>query len=441
MSILRPATDFEPGTPASPVLGWLGKGLPPGELKTAKLRDVYGHGDELGRLFGGDSLDTLRWLLAQGYAGTVDLVYIDPPFGGGSLYSRKISMRGVDAGISFQVPAYQDLWSDAEYLQFMYERIVLLRELLSETGSFYLHVDTVQSHYLKVICDEVFGRENFQREIIWRIGWLSGYKTQAKNWIRNHDTILFYSKDPEQFFFAKQYAPYAPGYLRRGGTKPKGKGHPIEDTWNCSEQDRMDSIQIKSFSGEKTGYPTQKNESLLQRIISSSCPEGGLVLDCFSGSGTTASVASRMSRRWLAGDLNPAAIHTTRRRLLDDGMGQLSSGFSVWELEHEDLVQKRPKAEVSFQRTSNSVSVQIKDFQSPAVHAASKKRASDWHSLIDCVVIDFNYDGKCFRMDYADLPKERSETAKCLYNPTSSGRIALKIVDLLGNECLVAEEA
>jgi adenine-specific DNA-methyltransferase len=166
-------------------------------------------------------------------------------------------------------------------MQFMYERLVLLQELLSETGSLYLHVDTAQAHYLKVLCDEVFGRENFQREIVWRIGWVSGYKSQAKNWIRNHDTILFYSKDPAQFYFDKQYAPYAAGYKRRGEGK-KGKGHPLEDTWNCSEQDKLDSIQIKSFSHEKTGYPTQKNEQLLERIIRSSCPEGGLVLDCLS---------------------------------------------------------------------------------------------------------------------------------------------------------------
>ena len=423
-----------------PCLVWPEKHATPKVCVEADLCQVYGHGEELGKLIHGDSLDVLTWLNSQGYTGAVDLAYIDPPFGGGSLYTRKVNMRGVDAGISFNVPAYQDIWSNSEYLQFMYERLFAIKELLSSTGSLYLHVDTSQAHYLKVICDEVFGRESFQREIVWRIGWVSGYKTQAKNWIRNHDTILFYTKDPENFYFKKQFSPYAAGYKRRGGGKPRGKGHPIEDTWNCSEQDRIDSIQIKSFSREKTGYPTQKNEELLERIIESSCPEGGLVLDCFAGSGTTAYVARQMSRRWLACDINPEAIHTTRARMLADGTGQLSSGFGIYSTASATS-QESANVDVSFVRIGDQVKIDIANFASPSVAAAiksRKKQPSDWRSIVDCVFIDLNYDGKVFRMDFADLPAAQ-HVVRGTYAPCSQGRIAIMIVDLLGNELIVAE--
>jgi len=423
-----------------PELMWAQKSHPilncPG--KQAVLRDVYGHGEELGKLFCGDSIDVLRWLLANGYREKVDLVYIDPPFGGGALYSRKISLRGQDAGVSFTAPAYQDFWSDAEYLQFMYERIVLLKELLAQTGSLYLHVDTSQAHYLKVICDEVFGRENFQREIVWRIGWVSGYKTQAKNWIRNHDTILFYSKNSEDFYFAKQYAPYSSSYRRRDGAKPTGKGHPVEDTWNCSEQDRLDSIQIKSFSNEKTGYPTQKNEKLIERIIGASCPEGGLVLDCFGGSGTTATVSHAMSRRWLSCDVNPEAVHTAKTRLLKTGAGQLSSGFSVYSF-GDGASENGIEAKVEFARDKNNVSISIIDFKSKALEGKLKAPVGDWRSIVDCVLIDFNYDGKAFRMDFADLPAKAGQVVRGTYQPETRGRVAVMIVDLLGNEIVVSE--
>lgn len=145
--------------------------------------------------------------------------------------------------------------------------------------------------------DEIFGRENFQREIIWRIGWVSGYKTAAKNWIRNHDTILFYTKS--DLSFNKEYIPYPDGYVRRDGNPPEGQGYAIEDTWNCSELDRLDSIQIKSFDQEKTGFLTQKNEALLRRIIYSATNEGDIVLDFCSGSGTTGATAHKMNRQYI----------------------------------------------------------------------------------------------------------------------------------------------
>lgn len=415
-----------------PSLSWAGKqAVSPSEVASERVLEVFGHGEEQGMLFHADSRDLLSWMALNGYSGKVDLAYLDPPFGSGAIYSRKVQLRG--SSKCLQVPAFHDIWSDSDYLQFMYERLVLARELLSESGSLYLHVDTAQSHYLKVMCDEVFGRESFQREIVWRIGWVSGYKSQAKNWIRNHDVILFYAKNADRMYFEKQFAPYVDGYKRRTGNR--GKGHPLEDTWNCSEHDRLDSIQIKSFSGEKTGYPTQKNEALLRRIIQASCPEGGLVLDCFSGSGTTAAVSRRLDRRWIVGDVSAAAVHTARIRLHNEGLGALATGFSIRSLvpSEGDLA----GADVSFTREGSKVHVQIDRFWSPA---DAFRSVLDWRSVVDCVLIDLNFQEGGFRVDVAEIPNTREGTVRSSYRVRSANRVAVKLIDLLGNEVVVAEE-
>ena len=198
-----------------------------------------------------------------------------------------------------------------------------MRDLLSPNGSIYVHLDATVGHYVKALLDEIFGVEFFQRQIIWRIGWISGYKSAAKNWIRNHDMILFYVKSPGDFTFNKEYVPYPPGYERRGGQEAVGKGYPIEDVWNANPfefelkgEESLDSIQIKSFSQEKTGYATQKNESVLSRIMRASSNQGDLVADFFCGSGTTLAVAEKLDRRWIGCDLGRWAIHVTRKRLL-----------------------------------------------------------------------------------------------------------------------------
>ncbi len=253
--------------------------------------------------------------------GGLKLIYIDPPFDVGADFTMDIEIGEEtltkEPSILEQI-AYRDTWGKREnsYIAMIYERLQLMYELLANNGSIYVHCDWRVSGYMRLILDEIFGKDNFQREIIWRIGWLSGYKTKAKNWIRNHDTIFFCVKNKEDFIFNKKYIPYPEGYRRRDGQKPTGEGHPIEDTWNCNEMDELNSIQLMSFSQEKTGYNTQKNENLLERIITASSNEGDLVADFFCGSGTTAAVAEKLGRKWIATDLGKFAIHTTRKRLI-----------------------------------------------------------------------------------------------------------------------------
>ena len=284
-------------------------------------------GNDPSRLIYGDNLLALAALLAgdehsPSLRGKVDLIYIDPPFDSKADYRTKITLPGTELEqrpTVLEQFAYSDTWSDgtASYLAMIVPRLILMRELLKDTGSIYVHLDPTVGHYVKLVLDEVFGKRNFQREIVWRIGWVSGYKSAAKNWIRNHDDIFFYVKDRDQFYFNKKYIPYPAGYVRRDGNAPTGQGYPIEDTWNASELDRLDSIQIMSFSKEKVGYATQKNESLVGRLIESSCPPGGLVADFFVGSGTTAAAAEKLGRRWVVSDLGKPAAMITRKRLID----------------------------------------------------------------------------------------------------------------------------
>lgn len=223
--------------------------------------------------------------LKQQFRGRVKLIYIDPPY----------NTDGPDD--YFQ---YNDSFNHSTWLAFMRNRLEIARDLLSNDGAIYVQLDYNEVHYCKILLDEIFRRENFQREIIWRIGWVSGYKSADKNWIRNHDSILFYSKDKTQLKFNKKYIPYPKDYVRRDGAKPDGGGYPYEDTWNCNELDPLNSIAIVSYSKEKVGdFKGQKNEALIQRIVEAHTKENDLVLDFFAGSGTTASVSLKLKRRFI----------------------------------------------------------------------------------------------------------------------------------------------
>lgn len=284
------------------------------------------------QLIWGDNKLVMGSLLKE-YAGGIDLIYVDPPFATGAdfTYQVKIGSGRVEKQPSvLEETAYRDTWGHGtdSFLSMIYERVVLMHELLAEAGSFYIHLDSHEVHGVKVVCDEVFGRDNFMREIIWRIGWISGYKAKAANWARNHETILFYVKDRENFTFNKTYIEHEPEYERGSyGSEEMGEtavlgedgedvsattGKPIDDVWV-----NLPSIQIMSFSKEKTGYPTQKNTNLVRRIVESSSNPGDLVADFFCGAGTTAIAAEELGRRWIACDLGRFAISTTRKRLLE----------------------------------------------------------------------------------------------------------------------------
>lgn len=287
-----------------------------------RVRERHGaHEGDADELVHGDNLDVLEHWCTR-FEGAVDLVYMDPPFSTGAAFS--VTTRVGEGDRWIRTPAYDDSWpgGPGEFLAMLAPRIERVHRLLAPHGSLYVHVDPTIGHAVKLLVDEIFGASSFQREIVWRIGWVSGFKTRARNWIRNHDTILFWVKDPAKMRFHKVWVPHPPGYQRRAGTPARAPGIAVDDVWNAGPADlalsgseSLDSIQIKSFSREKTGYATQKNESLLRRILMASSAEGELVLDPFCGSGTTLAVAQALGRRFLGCDRGDAAIQLARTRL------------------------------------------------------------------------------------------------------------------------------
>jgi len=259
----------------------------------------------VGKVIQGDCLKIMKEMPEK----SIDLIYIDPPF-----FSNRNHMKIQKSG---EMRSFKDEWKGGinVYIDWMKQRVIEFYRILKSTGSFYLHCDWHAGHYLKVMCDKIFGYNNFRNEIIWRIGWVSGYKTQKIGWIRNHDTILYYVKSKD-FVFNKEYIPYAHNYIRYGyNEKPSRKGIPIEDTWNCNVNDVLNSIMIKSFSKEKKDYPTQKPESLLRRIIKASSNKCDIVLDSFCGSGTTLKVAQELDRKWIGIEINLPAIRISNERI------------------------------------------------------------------------------------------------------------------------------
>jgi len=294
------------------------------------------------RLIWGDKKYVLPSLLPE-FAGKVNLIYIDPPFNVGSDFSFTAAIADnpdtdeneattfVKQPSIIEQKAYRDTWGKGldSYMQWFYETVLLLRELLTDNGSIYVHLDWHIGHYAKTVLDEVFGYENFVREIIWSFDTKSGYKSAVENWIRSHDVIYYYKKGSKPIF-NKEYLPYGEEYLSRFKKADKD-GRKFRDDRGSGVKQYLDELKgiavsdvwsdIKSFQQDATSseylkYDTQKPESLLRRIINASSNEGDLILDCFCGSGTTATTAEKLNRRWITCDLGRFAIHTARKRFL-----------------------------------------------------------------------------------------------------------------------------
>ena len=327
--------EFEP-IQGYPMLNWKGKRpFQSTQYYPAQLKETYGEEVDgwRNKIYWGDNLQVMSHLLKT-YRGKINLIYIDPPFDSKADYKKRIELKRKkieNDRTAFEEKQYTDIWTNDEYLQFMYERLILMRELLADNGSIYVHCDWRVNAYMRLILDEVFGKSNFQREIVWDITVLSGYKSVAQNWIRGHESLAYYSKNSTNFIFNKQYTEHDEKYLSRfnkvdedgrryfdGRGKKRyldeviEKGKPIGDVWS----DIMSFQQIPTAK-EKMGYPTQKPEALLERIIKVSSNPGDLVFDCFMGSGTTQAVAMRLGRRFIGADINLGAVEITTQRLTD----------------------------------------------------------------------------------------------------------------------------
>ncbi len=390
---------FEP-IKGYPMLNWRGKRpFTTTQYFPAQLKELHGKQDENGwmnKIFWGDNLQVMSHLLKE-FRNKIDLIYIDPPFDSKADYKMKIKVKGstVNSDISvFEEKQYGDIWNNDEYLQFMYDRIVLMKELLSDKGSIYIHCDYRKSHHLRCIMDEIFGTENFKNEIVWKR--TSSHNMKSLGFVRSNDHILFYTKG-SHFTFNEQYTPYGEEQMKRfqpdengelykaenltfsssnknrqftwrGTTPPanrswgmsleeleklweqgkilcKKDGTPRMDGWKIYLKETKgnplstfwdDVGRIGNTSSERTDYPTQKPEELLERIIRTSSNENDLVFDCFVGSGTTLAVASKLNRRFIGSDINLAATNIATKRLVSE-LTNMKSGLAIFNVNNYDL--------------------------------------------------------------------------------------------------------
>lgn len=345
--------EFEP-IQGYPMLNWKGKRpFQSTQYYPAQLKEE--HGEEVdgwrNKIYWGDNLQVMSHLLKE-YRGKINLIYIDPPFDSKADYKKKIKLKGQTVKndhSTFEEKQYSDIWTNDEYLQFMYERLILMKELLVDNGSIYVHVDWHVGHYLKVIMDEIFGTDNFKNEIIWCY---RGMAVTKNHYTRRHDVILFYSKNNSNLFNWKDIADPLKEttkkkyrYTDKDGRRFRlhGRnitGSPIQNHTDINikwlktvpELCRIDYLDDKAgtkpkdwfvmdyinvMSKERVNYPTQKPEALLERSIKASSNPGDIVFDCFMGSGTTQAVAMKLGRRFIGADINLGAIQTTTKRILD----------------------------------------------------------------------------------------------------------------------------
>jgi DNA modification methylase len=312
-----------------PLLQWVGKKpLESIQFYPAQETEVYGDksSKDFNKIFWGDNLQVLSHLLKE-YRGKIDLIYIDPPFDSKADYVKKVKIRGekvsgVEQGL-FEEKQYTDIWEKDEYLQFIYERLILMKELLSETGSIFVHCDWHKSSYIRLILDEIFGADRFINEVIW---WYPSGSDPSTQFNRKHDNIFWYGKGKTHTFnFCDVAIPYTKEQLDRfdqededgkfyWNSNPRGEKVKTYQKCGIGEYDVW-NIGINATEIRDLGYPTAKPQKLLERIIKASTKEGDLVADFFMGSGTTQAVAQRLGRRWIGCDINLGSIQTTTKRL------------------------------------------------------------------------------------------------------------------------------
>jgi len=318
------------------------------DLFAPKDRTPEGRPSWTNRLYWADNLLALGDLLER-HAGQVDLVYLDPPFATGSTFTIEGAMGEGTAEIlkpGHQTVAYADDWGTnrAAWFSMIHERLLLVRDLLSDRGTLYLHLAWAAGHHVRPLLDEVFGPENSLGEVIWAYGSPSGGRAAGQKLVKAHDLILVFAKCHGKHRFKPVHLPYSEKYVRdwfkyededgrryrkrwrrdKSGRSyfekqylDESKGVPASTVWSDIQQVYADPRAYKlGAQSEVTGYPPQKPGRLLERILEISSEPGDLVADLFCGSGTTVVTAERLGRRWLGCDTGRFAIHTTRERLL-----------------------------------------------------------------------------------------------------------------------------
>jgi adenine specific DNA methylase Mod len=284
-------------------------------------------------LYKDDNLNAMLDLLTKGYKGKIDLIYIDPPFFTRANYTHRIEVLDKDSRQAIEIIGYKDTWEQgiSQYLEMLTLRLFLMRDLLSDQGSIYVHLDFRVVHYVKIIMDCIFGSDNFINEIIW--AYKSG-GTSNKYFSRKHDNILLYTKTKDYIFNPQKEKSYNRGFKPYRFKNVKEYEDDLGWYTLVNLKDIWQIDMVGRTSKERVGYRTQKPEALLERIILSSSREGSIVADFFSGSGTTSVVAEKNNRRWVSADLGDISTVIMRKRLAEIGTSQyiiMNSDDFVWE--------------------------------------------------------------------------------------------------------------
>ena len=339
--------------------GRLRRGMPYYEVETT---EKVGDADTDNMIIRGECLSACAYLKEQGVK--VDLVYIDPPFASGADYAKKVYVRrnpkvaeaislaetelDIDELKAFEETMYGDVWDKEKYLNWMYENLVAIKSVMSDTASIYVHLDYHIGHYVKILMDEIFGEDNFRNEIVWH--YYNKMQGNVNRFASNHDSIYWYSKSSEYSFntVREKRAEGTVKQIKRVWNKEtqslvnakdeNGKVIYIEtDEKTVDDVWRMSMLQ-PADKEEPLDYATQKPEALLERIIKASSNEGMLVADFFGGSGVTAAVANRLGRRFIHNDIGINSIQTARDRLVSAG-----ASFQVKEVKDGVQLYRNPQ--------------------------------------------------------------------------------------------------
>ena len=426
--------------------------------------------------------------LFKKFKNRINLIYIDPPFATGGEFNHKIQIG--ESGNYLDNIAYKDKWNEGidSYLNFLYERLVLMKELLSHNGSIYIHLDWHISHYIKLIMDEIFGSKNFRNEIIWAYP-AASVKTR-RFFIRSYDTILFYSKSDDYIFndIPQIYQEFSDRvkkalkkdekgtfYYRGGSHNGKKLSRKVyiekegvfpRDLWN-------DIPYIRANTPEYQGFSTQKPERLLRRIILASSNKGDLIADFFCGSGTTLTVAEKLGRKWIGCDSKIYSIHMIRKRMLNLNQSndllnwkkrysKYPNSFKILSVDKKDEIRSIPKIflrkgvkdkklidlkgtpdfDVKIHQNNNKVKLELIDYKIPFVDFVAVKikenirTYSDW---IDYWAIDFDCKNNIFENTWYSYrtPKKRKLTLESIiyqYPKSGNYEISVKTIDIFGIE-------
>ena len=523
------------------ILTWANKHMPAPPVPTAvtlcetfaPLGEVRDESELASTLYHGDNLGVLAHLLSTGWAGRFRLIYADPPYNSGVGWARRVRRRGPNASsadaVLEQQPQYADAWDESAYLQFLYERLPLLRDLLADDGSLWLHCDHRHAHHLRCVLEEVFappllclleevfGAKNYLNTITWRSQTPRGAKVNAfyfansahaihvfakdrsapTCWTPAKKTLIlseaqaaaefmrdergfFRTSDPGTFSFeslqrlhaeGRLYAPYGGeivldttarrAWCSNGGNigvkyylADLGDGRHAVERGVDNIWDDIPGLGTAPY--EDLGYPTQKTEALLTRVLKTATQPCDWVLDPFMGSGTTLAVAQKLGRCWVGCDVGLGALQTARRRLQAviqaqqttpvEGVAGSQTGFSVYSAAPERVPSPLQVGLAIAPIDGEGSRIRVTITGVVWAHndeTGGGSGGEEWRSAVDCIVIDPDYDGVTLRVAFADAPLKRTQLVAGEYDLPAAAvgaKIAVRMTDIWGQEALVVHE-